>query len=641
MEKQEIFVTGRLCLLGEHSDWAGANRSINGKIAKGMAIVSGIEQGIHAWVEKSVDFEVYSSIDSGQRMLKEKMSVEKLRSIAEEGGYFSYMAGTASYIKEHYHVGGVKIVIDEMTLPMKKGLSSSAAVCVLVARAFNQLYELNMSTLGIMLAAYRGELRTPSRCGRLDQACVYGVKPIVMTFDGIEVDVKRLVVQGEFHWVFANLNASKDTVKILSDLGKCYPFAQDEKERKVQEALGIKNQEIIQRAIGYLENGEVESMGKLLTEAQTMFDTYVAPASPEELKSPVLHSVLNDETVKKLTYGAKGVGSQGDGMVQFLAKDEAAQEKLIQYLKELRGMEAYKFTIHQQRKVRKAIIPVAGFGTRVYPATRGIKKEFFPVVDKDGLAKPAILILLEELDKVGIEKICLVIGEEEQEYYRNFFEEALPLEHYAKLPKKMQEYEDYILQLGKKLRYVVQTERKGFGHAVYQCRDFIKGEPVLLCLGDTLYRSNIQMSCVEQLLNAYERTNKVTVGLMQIALEQVERYGILCGKWEDKEERLMEVNCMMEKPSREVAKEYLGVSMKDGSLNYYMVFGNYILTPEVFEELEKNIVAEKNMKEEHQLTDALEAVRKRSGMIGYRIEGQAFDIGNPEAYRETVAKFGD
>ena len=641
MERQEIFVPGRLCLLGEHSDWAGANRSINGAIAKGMAIVSGIEQGIHAWVEKSTDFEVYSKIDAEPRGLKEKMSVEKLRSVAEEGGYFSYMAGTASYIKEHYHVGGVKIVIDKMTLPMKKGLSSSAAVCVLVARAFNQLYELNMSTLGIMQAAYRGELRTPSRCGRLDQACAYGVKPVVMTFDGTEVDVKRLVVRGDFHWVFANLNASKDTVKILSDLGKCYPFAQDEKERRVQEALGVKNQEIIQRAIGYLENGEVENMGKLLTEAQTLFDTYVAPASPEELEAPVLHSVLNDENVKALTYGAKGVGSQGDGTVQFLAKNEEAQDALVRYLKESRGMEAYKFTIHRQRKVRRAIIPVAGFGTRVYPATRGIKKEFFPVVDSDGLVKPAILILLEELDRAGIDKICLVIGEEEKEQYRSFFEEALPLEHYAKLPKKMQEYEDFILRIGKKLRYVVQKERKGFGHAVYQCREFTKEEPTLLCLGDTIYRSNAEISCVEQLLNAYEKTSKLAIGLMQIPLEQVMRYGILYGKWEDEEERLMEVSRMMEKPSVEEAEDYLGVSMENGDINYFMVFGNYVLTPEVFEELEKNIAEGKTMNGEYQLTDALEAVRKRSGMIGYRIDGEAFDIGNPVAYKNTVMKFGE
>ena len=640
MQQYDIFVPGRLCLFGEHSDWAGANRTFNGKIKKGMAIVSGIEQGIHAIVEKSTEFEVESLLGDETLYYKQKMNVADLRKDAEDGGYFSYMAGTASYMKEHYHVGGVKITLDWMNLPMKRGLSSSAAICVLVAKAFNKLYQLNLSTLGIMQAAYRGEQRTPSRCGRLDQACAYGTKPVVMTFDGADIEVKRLIVRGNFHWVFANLNASKDTVKILADLGKCYPFAQNEREENVHNALGKWNQEIIAKAIRHFEDGNVRGMGELMAEAQKLFDTYVAPACPEQLTAPVLHSVLNDPVVKALTYGAKGVGSQGDGTVQFLAKDEESQEKLIEYLSGERGMDAYRFIIRQQRHVTKAIIPVAGFGTRVYPQTRMVKKEFFPVIDKQGLVKPVILALLEELDKAGIEKICLVIGEEEREQYKAYFETPLSEEHYQKLPKHMQEYEDMIIRLGKKLRYVVQTERKGFGHAVYQCREFTNGEPTLLLLGDTIYQSDETRSCTEQLLDVYEASGKLTVGLVDIPLNEVERYGILAGKWEDREERLMEVDCMIEKPSVEKAVESFGVTMKNGDTKYFMVFGNYVLTPEVFEKLEENIEANRMSRGEFQLTDALDAVRYSSGMIGYRINGQAFDVGTPAAYRQTVSRFG-
>ncbi len=639
-ERFELFIPGRLCILGEHSDWAGANRVVNGAIPQGMAIVSGIEQGIHAWIEKSGEFEVISDLPGEQLEFHEKMSVQELRKTAVEGGYFSYMAGTASYIKEHYHVGGMKIVIDEMTLPMKKGLSSSAAICVLVAKAFNILYGLNMSTLGIMQAAYRGEQRTPSRCGRLDQACAYGVKPVVMTFDGSDVEVERLTVRGNFYWVFANLNASKDTVKILGDLGKCYPFAQNELERGVQEALGIRNQEIIRRAVGYFESGDAEGMGKLLTEAQKLFDEQVAPACPSQLAAPVLHGILRDPTIRALTWGAKGVGSQGDGTVQFLAKDEAAQDELIRYLTAEKEMEAYRFTIRQQRKVRKAVIPVAGFGTRVYPETRMIKKEFFPVADRDGLVKPALLVLLEELDRAGIDKICLVIGEEEQEMYRRYFEMPLPMEHLQKLSRQMKSYEDTILRIGKKLQYVIQNERKGFGHAVYQCREFAGGQPVLLLLGDTIYESDGDCSCVEQLLDAYEKSDKLAVGLAEVALERAEKYGILTGKWEDAAERFMEVDAIVEKPSVQTAQESLSVTMADGEKKYFMVFGNYVLTPEVFEELGNQMEKELVPSGEYQLTDALEAVRSRHGMIGYRIEGTAYDIGNPLVYRKTVAEFG-
>ena len=638
MNRVELFVPGRLCILGEHSDWAGMNRAVNGNIEQGMAIVTGIEQGIHAWAKESAEFELISLVDGETKVFREKMSVSRLRKVAAEGGYFSYIAGSASYMKEHYHVGGVKITIDEMTLPMKKGLSSSAAICVLVVKAFNQLYRLNMSTLGIMQAAYRGEQRTPSRCGRLDQACAYGIRPVVMTFDGGDVEVKRMAVHGIFYWVYANLNASKDTVKILADLGKCYPFAQNEMEKKVQDALGKKNREIIHKAVQYFEDGDAESLGKLLTEAQQIFDRDVAPACPSQLAAPVLHSVLEDDQIKKLVYGAKGVGSQGDGTVQFLAKDEMAQTELIQYMEKKWGMQAYKFTVKPQRKVRKAIIPVAGFGTRVYPATRRMKKEFFPVVEGD-LVKPAILILLEELDRAGIEKICLVIGEGEKAFYDEYFSVPLPTDHYQKLTRQMQEYEDYIMRLSQKLHYVVQQERKGFGHAVYQCSEFADGQPVLLLLGDTVYQSNTEISCVEQLLDAYERTDQLTVGVAEVPLERVGRYGILAGKWEDSEERMMEVGKMFEKPSPEVAKENLTVAMEDGSNKYFMVFGNYVLTPDVFDKLDENIAQERMTGGEYQLTDALEAVRKDKGMIGYRIDGNAYDIGNPEAYRKTVAQF--
>jgi len=221
-----------------------------------------------------------------------------------------------------------------MTLPMKKGLSSSAAICVLVARAFNRLYSLNLNTCGEMDVAFKGEQRTRSRCGRLDQACAYGTVPVCMHFDGDDISVERLSVKGNFHWVFADLNAQKNTIKILGDLNKCYPFAETEKEKNVHAALGELNQKIIKRAVEYLKNGDVSKLGGLMTEAKNLFDSMVAPACPSELTAPMLHCYLNDQKIKSLTYGGKGVGSKGDGAVQFLAKDPSSQEALCKYLEE-------------------------------------------------------------------------------------------------------------------------------------------------------------------------------------------------------------------------------------------------------------------------------------------------------------------
>ena len=641
----KLFVPGRLCLFGEHTDWAGHYRTMNADILPGAAIVTGIEQGIYAEVEKSPVFEMYSTAEQMQGEWSDfscPMDEQALKRVARSGDFFRYCAGVASYMLEWYKVGGVRITITDMTLPMKSGLSSSAAVCVLVARAFNLVYKLNLNTMGEMNIAYVGELRTSSRCGRLDQACAFGVKPNLMTFDGDEIEVQTLNVKKSLYWVFADLCAQKNTIKILADLNKAYPFPANAQERKLHNALGSKNTEFIQRAIQYMANGEVEQLGRLMTETEEVFNAQVAPLCPEELSAPKLRAILNDTTVKTLTYGGKGVGSHGDGAVQFLAKDAECQQKLIDYLNS-QGMRAYCLTIKPVHTVRKAIIPVAGFGTRLYPATRYLKKDFFPIPCSDGLVRPVILILLEELIQSGIEDICLVLGsEDERKIYRDFFEHPLSSEHFNKLNAESQEYENRILDIGKHLHYVIQKEKRGFGHAVYQAAGFAKGEPVLLMLGDTLSRSITNKPCALQLIEAYERYNKLMLGLYPVPLSTVSHFGIMSGVWEDKDERVLHVNSFVEKPKASYAEEFLSVKNKKGEKEYCSVFGQYILTPEVFLQLRDDIAAADaagDTVKEIELTTALEAVRSRSGMIGLRLKGYRYDMGNPTALVETVVEF--
>lgn len=350
-KKISLFVPGRLCLFGEHSDWAGVNRTINPDIVPGCAIVTGVEQGIYATANKSDRFIVRSDLSEYNGETFEcEMDMMKLRTVAKEGGFFSYVAGVASYMSEWYRVGGIELSIEKMTLPMKSGLSSSAAICVLVARAFNELYDLHLNTLGLMNIAYWGEARTPSQCGRLDQACAFGVRPVSMIFDGNEIEVREIPVKSPLYFVFADLMAGKDTVKILSDLNSAYPNAKNKKEEAVHEALGPDNKRITYLAEKYISEGDPEKLGALMTEAQEIFDRKVAPMCPEELTSPVLHSVLGDENIKQYVFGAKGVGSQGDGTVQFLAKDAANQKKLMEYLEKERKMTAYPLTLKPDDK---------------------------------------------------------------------------------------------------------------------------------------------------------------------------------------------------------------------------------------------------------------------------------------------------
>ena len=642
----KLFVPGRLCLFGEHTDWAGHYRTMNADIPAGAAIVTGIEQGIYAEVEKSDIFEMTSSADQIGEQWHDfacRMDEQELKRIAKSGSFFCYCAGVASYMLEWYKVGGVRINLTSMTLPMKSGLSSSAAICVLVARAFNQLYKLNLNTMGEMNIAYLGELRTSSRCGRLDQACAFGVRPNLMTFDGDEIEVQTLNVRKALYWVFADLCGEKNTIKILSDLNKGYPFPSNEMERLEHDALGAKNQDIVQRAIKYMEQGKPEELGRLMTEAEELFNRQIAPMCPSELASPKLKAVLADEYIRSITFGGKGVGSHGDGSVQFLAKDAATQQQLVSYLQQ-KGMPSYTLTLHPIHPVRKAVIPVAGFGTRLYPATRMLKKEFFPIPCPDGMVRPVILLLLEELIKSGIEDICLVLGsEEERKLYADFFERPLSAEHRAKLSDECEEYENHIRDIGKRLHYVYQREKRGFGHAVYQAERFTHGEPVLLMLGDTLYRSNTNKPCALQLIESYERSCKLTLGLYPVPVRNVSHFGIMSGVWEDKDCRQLKVTTLKEKPTAAYAEEFLGVRNKDGEKEYCSVFGQYILTPEVFAQLAENIrLADEAGDHEHEieLTSALEQVRQKSGMVAVRLQGERFDMGNPAALTETIALFG-
>jgi UTP-glucose-1-phosphate uridylyltransferase len=263
------------------------------------------------------------------------------------------------------------------------------------------------------------------------------------------------------------------------------------------------------------------------------------------------------------------------------------------------------------------------------------------------MVRPVILILLEELIKSGIEEICLVLGsEEERQQYADYFERPLSDEHLSKLNAEAREYEAHILDIGKRLHYVYQREKRGFGHAVYQAAQFARNEPVMLLLGDTIYRSDSNKPCALQLIEEYERYNTLMVSIHSIPLADVSHYGILHGIWEDKEHSVLNVDVMCEKPKPSYAEEFLGVRNKDGEREYYSVFGQYILTPEVFAQLHEDIM-QREIDGDHvseiELTSALEAVRQRSGMMGVRLKGRMFDMGNPTALARCVeqySKFG-
>jgi len=447
----KIFVPGRICLFGEHSDWAGGYRRINVGIEKGFTLITGTNQGIYAEIEPHPNMLVLSSTtESGEKRGPYKIPMDSAALLAEaqSGGYWSYTAGVAYQIMTNYHVRGLVINNYKTDLPIKKGLSSSAAISVLTARAFNRIYDLKMTVRGEMELAYQGEITTPSRCGRMDQGCAYGDRPILMTFDGDNLNVTELNVPKDLFFVIVDLHAQKNTMEILARLNRSYPFADNEIEKGVQDLLGPINKRVVHQAVEALQMGDAQRLGDLLVESQSFFDRYAAPACPEELTAPVLHQVLDHRPLKPHIWGGKGVGSQGDGTAQFLARSAEDQQAVIEIIERDLRMSCLALTVRTGTQVRKAVIPAAGFGKQLFPASKAIKKELFPIVDQDGIAKPAILYIVEEAIEAGMEEIIIVVQEHDLDEFESFFNVQIPIENYNKLPKHFRSYAQRILGIG-------------------------------------------------------------------------------------------------------------------------------------------------------------------------------------------------
>jgi UTP-glucose-1-phosphate uridylyltransferase len=441
----------------------------------------------------------------------------------------------------------------------------------------------------------------------------------------------------ELHFVIVDLDASKNTLEILKRLNRSYPTAEGPLERGVQQLLGPINKRILGEAREALEAGDGERLGALMTEAQGFFDRYAAPACPEELTAPRLHGVLAHEPLRRHVWGGKGVGSQGDGAAQFVARSAADQQTVVEILERDLGLSGLTLTLGTGPRVRRALIPAAGFGTRLFPASKATKKELFPIVDRDGIAKPAILLIVEEALDAGIEEVVIVVQEADLGDFRSFFNAQISIENYNKLSRTFQEYARRILEMGRHVRFVTQAAQEGFGHAVYCARAAMGDEPFLLMLGDHLYRSSSAVSCARQVLDAYEQSGTSVVGLRRTQEDEIASFGTATGVWSEPERRLT-VTEFAEKPTVDYARSHLRVpGLPDGE--YLTVFGQYVLKPQLFDYLEEHIRNNVRERGEFQLTSALDRLRQEDGFQGLIIDGRRFDIGLPGHYLDTLATF--
>jgi len=643
-EAHYLFVPGRVCLFGEHSDWAGGFRRFNDEIQPGCTLVVGTNQGLHAECWKHPSSLILRSTDeSGKTYGPHEIPMEKkkLLEAAQKGDFWSYAAGVAYKLLTDYRISGIVINNYKTDLPLKKGLSSSAAVCVLTARAINRVYDLKMTTRGEMEYAYQGEILTPSMCGRMDQACAFGSRPVSMIYDGEFLDVSEIRVPKPLYYCIVDLKAKKDTVVILRDLQSAYPKAQTKEQEDVQNVLGPINLDITSRASKAFSEGNAEVLGKLMNEAQEHFDRAGQGVCPSQLTAPVLHKILEYPKIQNLVYGGKGVGAGGDGTAQFICKSEEAQEEVKQILEQDLSVEVMKLVIEASSNIKKALIPAAGFGLGLFPATKSICPPLFPIVDEDGIAKPAILIVVQELIDGGIEKVIIVVQPNDLPAYEGFFKKPLPAQNYARLNQQQKLMAKNILRLGEKIELVVQLKQEGFGNAVLCAKDAIGKDAFLLVLGDHLYKTkhDNKHPCVQQILECYKEIcsdGSALIGLQKSPGDVISHFGAATGTWLSGGNETLKISTLKEKPTVEEATAHLKVPGYDDN-SFLTVFGYYVIPSIIFDHLQKQ--HDNNLRGNNGqfgFTDVLRSVMNEVGAKGLVMKGERFDLGTPEHFLTTT-----
>ena len=268
-------------------------------------------------------------------------------------------------------------------------------------------------------------------------------------------------------------------------------------------------------------------------------------------------------------------------------------------------------------RIRKAIIPAAGLGTRFLPATKVQPKEMLPVVDK-----PAIQYVVEEAIQSGIESIIIVTGKNKraiEDHFDKSYELEFMLEKQGK-SVQLQQIRDLSKMV--EIQTVRQKDPLGLGHAILCAQSFISNEPFAVLLGDDIIDSTVP--ALQQLVNAYEATNDITVAVQSIPKQHISRYGVIECNYPSSE-NVFKVKNMVEKPSMREAPSDLGV------------VGRYILTPEIFPILNQ---LNPDEKKETQLTNAIQQLCKKDIVSAVVLEGERYDIGNVFGYLKANIELG-
>jgi UTP--glucose-1-phosphate uridylyltransferase len=291
-------------------------------------------------------------------------------------------------------------------------------------------------------------------------------------------------------------------------------------------------------------------------------------------------------------------------------------------------------------KVRKAVIPIAGLGTRQFPASHAMKKELFPVVGPDGIARALFHYHLLELDAAGIGEICIIVQPGEEEMVRDYLRgpDDNYLKRLEKHPALLREAEQ-MRGFEKRVSFAVQREQEGYGHAVFQTKKFANGEMVLLGLGDHLFRGKPVSPYRELADTAKMSGGKSVSAVNRISAAELKGYGTIAGTRRAENPRLIDVSLIIEKPAVAVAREKLQVDGLPAG-TWLGWFGLHLLAPSIYDVLEEMIRDDVRDHGEFQLTRAQEIQRRREGYLALEMTAaERFDFGVPDDFVRSLRAF--
>lgn len=268
-------------------------------------------------------------------------------------------------------------------------------------------------------------------------------------------------------------------------------------------------------------------------------------------------------------------------------------------------------------KIRKAIIPAAGLGTRFLPATKALPKEMLPIVDK-----PTIQYIVEEAVASGIEDIIIISGRGKRSI-EDHFDQTYELEDALIKKNKLSLFHEVqkITNLAN-IHYIRQKEPKGLGHAINCARTFVGNEPFAVLLGDDIVMS--EKPCLQQLIEVFNRYHSSIVGVQKVSEDEVSQYGIIKPKGSEIDENILNIETLVEKPKKEEAP------------SQYAILGRYILRPEIFSILN---TLPPDSSGEVQLTEAIRILNERQAVYAYQFHGRRYDIGNKLGFIRATIDF--